>query len=123
MFRKWKYCVLWTFCFCFADFKFKLLKKQEISYSFLSRCQSQWSNDEKVESSVSKEVKDEVCVPLKKSNVEKEIDSQVSKYGSAEDDFSITKWKLELDWLTKALEPALQLYKRTLLSGMFRLVL
>lgn len=104
------------------DFSLKFLKKQEVSWGILCnfrlRYLSQWSKGEKVETPVFKEAKDESQVPLR-PKVDKETDSnsRISKYSSDEDDFSINKWKLELAWLTKALEPALQLYKRALLSG------
>lgn len=114
--------------FVCADFSLKFLKKQEVSwgilYNFRNRYQSQWSKGEKVETPVSKEAKDESQVPLRpKVDKETDSDSRISKYSSDEDDFSINKWKLELAWLTKALEPALQLYKRALPSGLFIIVL
>ncbi|KAL2485929.1 alpha/beta-Hydrolases superfamily protein [Abeliophyllum distichum] len=45
-------------------------------------------------------------------------DSPISKYSSSEDDLSNNnKWKPEVAWLAKALEPALQFYKWALPTG------
>ncbi|KAJ7972677.1 Sn1-specific diacylglycerol lipase alpha [Quillaja saponaria] len=54
-----------------------------------------------------------------RSNVEKKIDnvSGLRKYSSDDEDITNSKWKLELDWLTKALEPALQLCRWALPTG------
>lgn len=42
-----------------------------------------------------------------------ETSSRFFKYSSGDEDYvGDTKWKLELAWLTKALEPALQLCRK-----------
>lgn len=46
-------------------------------------------------------------------------DPELVKDGSDDDDASGWKWKLELAWLSKALEPALHLYKWASTSGHF----
>lgn len=47
-----------------------------------------------------------------------EQESRVSnKYTSDDDDLGDGKWRLELAWLSKALEPALQLYRWALPTG------
>lgn len=101
------------------DFSIGLLRKQEYQkfvYNVVNRCQSQWSKSEKVErDDVFKDSKGgpESQVPLKTNNVNyPDYGPRFRKYSSDEDDFvtnTNNKWKLELAWLTKALEPALQL--------------
>ncbi|KAK9160691.1 hypothetical protein Syun_007032 [Stephania yunnanensis] len=44
-------------------------------------------------------------------------DSGLSKYSSVDDNLSDNKWKIELAWLSRALEPALQLCRRALPGG------
>ncbi|PPR93613.1 hypothetical protein GOBAR_AA27051 [Gossypium barbadense] len=68
----------------------------------LNRFQSQWSKAEGLKEVIKeKEAKD---------MAEIETSSRFFKYSSGDEDYvGDTKWKLELAWLTKALEPALQL--------------
>ncbi|XP_050208315.1 uncharacterized protein LOC126657646 [Mercurialis annua] len=84
-----------------------LIKKQEkykrLVYGVLiNRCQSQISRPDK-------EVNN---APQVERNSNKNSSSEIGKYTSSSDDDDTrdSKWKLELDWLTKALEPALQLW-------------
>lgn len=58
----------------------------------VSRCLSQSPKSEREEASTSKSLK-------------------TKKTSSDENELTLWKWKVELDWLSKALEPALQLYK------------
>ncbi|XP_057507860.1 uncharacterized protein LOC130790833 [Actinidia eriantha] len=105
-----------------TDFTIKLFKKEapyrRFMYSVLKRYQSEWSKKETVEVDMSKEAKDKSQIP-----VPPEVDnnfnyeSQIRKYRSSDDDLSNNRWKLELAWLTKALEPALQLCRRALPTG------
>ena len=82
---------------------------QSYVYGILNRFQWQRSKADKAEADLLKEATDASQVSLR-SKVEKmEDDSTLSKYSSDEEDFTDGKWKLELAWLTKALEPALQL--------------
>ena len=47
-------------------------------------------------------------------------DSGLAKYSSDDEDLmGDSKWKLELAWLTKALEPALQVCRWALPAGLF----
>lgn len=59
-------------------------------------------------------------------SLKKEVDKKagydarlLKNSSSDEDSVGDTKWKLELAWLTKALEPALQLCRRALPIGLF----
>ena len=107
-----------------ADFTIKLFKKEapyrRFMYSVLKRYQSEWSKKETVEVNMSKETKDKSQIPVPPevdNNVNYE--SRIRKYRSSDDDLSDNRWKLELAWLTKALEPALQLCRRALPTGLF----
>ncbi|KAK5813396.1 uncharacterized protein LOC108467565 [Gossypium arboreum] len=76
----------------------------------LNRFQSQWSKPEGLKEVIKeKEAKD---------MAEIETSSRFFKYSSGDEDYvGDTKWKLELAWLTKALEPALQLCRWALPIG------
>lgn len=111
---------------CFlAGFNLRLLKKRDtyqiFVYNVLNRYQSQWSKVENVETAPSKEVTDASRVPVipRAENKTGSDSSRLGKFSSEENDFSSNRWKLELDWLTKALEPALQLCRWALPTGMF----
>ncbi|KAJ0611601.1 putative fungal lipase-like domain, alpha/Beta hydrolase [Helianthus annuus] len=76
-------------------------------YNALSRYESQWSKVEK---------------PISQQASQTESNSVLNKDNSDEDDAvsnnnNNNKWKLELAWLTKALDPALQLWKWPLPIG------
>ncbi|XVF80936.1 hypothetical protein PTKIN_Ptkin15bG0115600 [Pterospermum kingtungense] len=90
------------------------------AYGVLNRCQSQWSKaDEGKELNKEKEAKNVAKVSLE-AEIDKKAgyDAGLLKYiSNDEDSVGDTKWKLELAWLTKALEPALQLCKRALPIG------
>ena len=90
---------------------------QSYVYGILNRFQFQRSKADKVEGKILKEATDA-------SQVEKKmgIDSRLSKYSSDEEDLTDRRWKLELAWLTKAIEPALQLCRWALPTGLFILV-
>lgn len=85
---------------------------QSYVYGVLNRFQFQRSKADKVEGKILKEATDA-------SQVEKKmgIDSRLSKYSSDEEDLTDRRWKLELAWLTKAIEPALQLCRWALPTG------
>ncbi|KAJ9176421.1 hypothetical protein P3X46_011733 [Hevea brasiliensis] len=91
-----------------------LIKRQEtyrrFVYGFLSRRQSQISKPDMEEADALKETKNAAQVSSK-PQLKKKTDSKsgLGKYCSS-DDLSDNKWRLELAWLTKALEPALQLW-------------
>lgn len=104
------------------DFSFKLIRKRESYqwsvYNTISRYQSQWSKVEKVEKPNMKDAKDASVSPgISQQGIQTEPDSGVSKYSSDDEDPSSNKWKPELAWITKALEPALQLWKWPLPTG------
>ncbi|KAE8673113.1 LOB domain-containing protein 16-like [Hibiscus syriacus] len=88
----------------------------------LNRCQSQWSNSDGMkELNKEKEAKTVAQVSLKAEVDKKAVsdaDTRFFKFSSGdEDNVDNTKWKLELAWLTKALEPALQLCRWALPIG------
>lgn len=121
------YCFDFVFFFLFlldADFTTKMFKKevlyQRFAYNILNRYQSEWSKGQKVEVDLSKDVKDSSQLPVTpKLDKNTNYNSWIWKYNPNDDDLSDNRWKLELDWLTKALEPALQLCRRALPTGMF----
>jgi hypothetical protein len=108
-----------------ADYTKNFLKRQgtyqSYVYSLLNRFQLQRSKVDKVEADILKEAKDSPQVSFK-SKVERAIgnDSSLSKH-SCDNDLSDRKWRLELAWLTKALEPALQLCRWALPTGLLML--
>ncbi|XP_022771242.1 uncharacterized protein LOC111314302 isoform X2 [Durio zibethinus] len=88
----------------------------------LNRCQSQWSKLDGIkELNKEKEAKDVAQVSLKPEVDKKagyDTSTRLFKYSSGDEDYvGDTKWKLELAWLTKALEPALQLCRWALPIG------
>lgn len=87
---------------------------QSYVYSVLNRFQLQRSKADKVEADMQKEVSVE-------SEVQKKMcsGSRLSKYSCKDEDLSDRKGRLELAWLTKALEPALQLCRWALPTGLF----
>ncbi|XP_058208508.1 uncharacterized protein LOC131321637 [Rhododendron vialii] len=104
------------------DFTMKLWNKevsyQRLVHNILIRYQSQWPKAEKGEVGVSKEENDTSQVPvMPKVDNNRSHYRPIKKYGSADDDSSDHKWSLELAWVTKALEPALQLCRRALATG------
>ncbi|KAI3973073.1 hypothetical protein MKX01_019731 [Papaver californicum] len=92
-----------------------LQKKQEpyrqFVYSLLTRSRSQCSKADKPEYDGSKEAKDS------SQKGQLSHSSNLSRRGSDHDDLDENKWKLEIVWLTKALEPALQLCRWALPTG------
>jgi hypothetical protein len=105
-----------------ADCTKYLLNREEpyrnYIHSVFNRLQLQRSRADKAEKDKLKEVQ-ESCQVSSKSKVNKADDNYgISKYSSDEEDLSDSKWKLELDWLTKALEPALQFCRWALPTGL-----
>lgn len=87
-------------------------------HSVFNRLQLQRSRADKVEKDKLKEEQDKCQVSFK-SEVEKADDKYgISKYSYDDEDPSDSKWKLEMAWLTKALEPALQLCRWALPTGL-----
>ncbi|XP_022728429.1 uncharacterized protein LOC111283986 [Durio zibethinus] len=101
-----------------------LIKRQKLYarfvYGILNRCQAQWSKaDGRKELNKKKDAKDVTQVPSK-PEIDKKAgyDTSLSKYTSGGEDYvGATKWKFELAWLTKVLDPALQLCRRGLPIG------
>lgn len=89
-------------------------------YNVIKRFQSQWP---KVEDPNMKDAKDDASVSprnrIPQHDNQTESNSKVNKYNSDEEDAISNKWKPELAWLTKALEPTLQLCRWPLPTGPF----
>lgn len=87
-------------------------------HSIFSRIQVQRSKTDKAEGCEPKKLQETPQVSL-----EKKVDNNtgVTKYSSDNEDPSDNKWKLELAWLTKAVEPALQLCRWALPTGLLTL--
>lgn len=87
-------------------------------HSVFNRLQLQRSRTDKVEKDKLKEEQETRQISFK-SEVKKADDNYgISKYSSDDEDPSDNKWKLEMAWLTKALEPALQLCRWALPTGL-----
>lgn len=111
-----------------VDYTKNKLKTPEVltrsAYSVLDCSRSHSSEADKVEDDVLKKAKDAPQVSSR-PKVEKktENDSELAKYSSGDDDVSDSKWRLELAWLTKAVEPALQLCRWAVPSGLCMVVM
>ncbi|KAF7804657.1 Sn1-specific diacylglycerol lipase beta [Senna tora] len=102
-----------------SDYSTKMILTKEEPYrnyihSVFNRIQLQRSRTDKVEGGELKKLEETSQVSL-----DKKLDknTRVSKYSSNDEDHSDSKWKLELAWLSKALEPALQLCRWALPTG------
>ncbi|XVF32421.1 hypothetical protein REPUB_Repub17cG0081100 [Reevesia pubescens] len=101
-----------------------LIKRQKLYGRFLNgilnRCQSQWSKTDGIKEPNKEKTAEDVAQVSLKPEVDKQADSDnlLFKYSSGDEDYvGDTKWKLELAWLTKALEPALHLCRWALPIG------
>ncbi|XP_016451196.2 uncharacterized protein LOC107775910 isoform X2 [Nicotiana tabacum] len=90
---------------------------QKFVYNILSRCQSHWSNSEKASYSGFKEGKVNYQVTEKPEENSIGHGPRQSSFNVVNDDLNSNKWKLELAWLSKALEPAVQLCRSVLPTG------
>ncbi|KAK9069008.1 hypothetical protein SSX86_013124 [Deinandra increscens subsp. villosa] len=104
------------------DLSFKLIRKWESCqwsvYNALGHYRSHLSKVEKVENPNMIDAKDASVLPTEsQQGSQTESNSGVSKFSSDEDDANSKKWKPELAWLTKTLEPALQLCRWPLPTG------
>ncbi|KAL1826000.1 hypothetical protein ACET3Z_012778 [Daucus carota] len=104
------------------DFSMKLLRKQKlyerVVYSVVNLYQSQWCKVENFKSPVVREGKDGVEGPLRQClGKKRDSRSETKKCSSDEDDVNSNGGKSEIAWLTKKLEPALQLCRQALPSG------
>lgn len=109
---------------CCAEFSMKLLRKQKlyerVVCNVVNLYQSQWCKVENFKAPVVKEGKNgaEAEVPLRKYlGKKRESRSETKKCRSDEDGVNNNGGKLEIAWLAKKLEPALQLCRRALPSG------
>lgn len=85
----------------------------------LTRFRTQSSKADKTETNKLGEGKTEAQDLMKPGqNQQKDYASGLTKYSSDDDDLNDGKWKLELAWLTKALEPTLQMCRRALTTGL-----
>ncbi|XP_026400995.1 uncharacterized protein LOC113296852 [Papaver somniferum] len=101
--------------FLHIEYNANLQKKQEpyrqFVYSLLTQSRSQCSKADKPQCNGSKEAKDA------SQKGQSSRSSNLSRRGSDHDDLDENKWKLELAWLSKALEPAFQLCRWALPTG------
>ncbi|XP_075100795.1 uncharacterized protein LOC142176634 isoform X2 [Nicotiana tabacum] len=104
-----------------ADLRIVISRKQvfcqKFVYNILSRCQSHWSNSEKASYSGFKEGKVNYQVTEKPEENSIGHGPRQSSFNVVNDDLNSNKWKLELAWLSKALEPAVQLCRSVLPTG------
>ncbi|KAK7345792.1 hypothetical protein VNO77_16403 [Canavalia gladiata] len=82
-----------------------------------NRLQLQRSRADKVQEDKLKEEQERQQISFKSEFKKADDNYGISKYNSDDEDSSDSKWKLELAWLTKALEPALQFCRRALPTG------
>lgn len=100
------------------DLSVRVLKKRgSYLYDVLNRYQSQWPISGKPESDAIKDVKEASRDGLNPKADGASSHSHLNKYSSDEDDPVSNKWKPEVAWISKALEPALQLYKWAVPAG------
>lgn len=97
-----------------------VLKRQEshrrLVSAVLSRNQSQVSKTEELEADEGKKNGGRVS-PESEVQRKRVHGSGVSRHSSDDEDLGDSKWKIELAWLSKALEPALQMCKWALPTG------
>ncbi|XP_070045372.1 uncharacterized protein [Nicotiana tomentosiformis] len=103
------------------DLRIIISRKQEFCqkfvYNILSRCQSHWSNSDKASYNGFKEGKENYQVTEKPEENSIGHGPRQSSFNVVNDDLNSNKWKLELAWLSKALEPAVQLCRSVLPTG------
>lgn len=109
------------------DYAKNVLRRREtygsLVYGVLDRCQSQWTKADKVEPDALKETEDAPQASSLRTEVRemRHDHSGLDKSSSSDDDVNVSdpKWRLELTWLTKAIEPALQVCRSALQTGLF----
>ncbi|KAK9140235.1 hypothetical protein Scep_009916 [Stephania cephalantha] len=91
---------------------------RRLDYGIFSRFQSDFSKADDAVTKSLREAEDSYkTIATSKLDVRRTADSGLSKYSSVDDNLSDNKWKIELAWLSRALEPALQLCRRALPGG------
>lgn len=86
-------------------------------HSAFIRLQLQRSRADKVEDKL-KEEQEKQHISSKSTVKKADRNYGISKYSSDDEDASDSKWKLELAWLSKTLEPALQFCRWALPTGL-----
>uniref|UniRef100_A0A7N0VHP6 Fungal lipase-type domain-containing protein n=2 Tax=Kalanchoe fedtschenkoi TaxID=63787 RepID=A0A7N0VHP6_KALFE len=94
----------------------KEISFQNLSYNLFCRYQSQWINDHEKKQE-KKEVRTKLDAPLHDHDRRLDCDSHISKESSDDEEPGNSKWSLEIDWLSKALEPALGFWRWALPTG------
>nr|GMD15520.1 sn1-specific diacylglycerol lipase beta [Ipomoea batatas] len=96
------------------DTSIRLIRKQEpyqnIISNVLRRCQSHWSDKEKIGSDGIGGENEASQLPATPKTGITGLDSRSSNYDLDKYNFSSSKWKFETVWLSKALESAFQLW-------------
>lgn len=115
-------------CFFFSVVEGSPFKKrrglyQGLVYNVIKRFQSHLSESGKVEKEL-EEQGAEKRTPSGSSSTSaleniRRFESGVDSDGSSDEDTGDGKWKLDLAWLTKALEPAIQLRRWALPTGLY----
>lgn len=114
--------------FCFSVVEGSPFKKRRglyegVVYNVIRRFQSHLSETGKV----GKELEEQEAEKRKSSSVTSlrsglENESGIDCDSSSDEDTGDGKWKLDLAWLTKALEPAMQLRRWALPTGLYHMV-
>nr|GLL30732.1 uncharacterized protein LOC109173481 [Ipomoea trifida] len=96
------------------DTSIRLIRKQEpyqnIISNVLRRCQSHWSDKEKIGSDGIGGENEASKLPATPKSGITDLDSRSSNYDLDKYNFSSSKWKFDTIWLSKALESASQLW-------------
>nr|GMD12180.1 sn1-specific diacylglycerol lipase beta [Ipomoea batatas] len=102
------------------DTSIRLIRKQEpyqnIISNVLRRCQSHWSDKEKIGSDGIGGENEASKLPATPKSGITDLDSRSSNYDLDKYNFSSSKWKFDTVWLSKALESASQLCRWALPS-------
>ncbi|CAA7038136.1 unnamed protein product [Microthlaspi erraticum] len=112
--------LLWNFLVEDSPFKKRRGLYEGVVYNVIKRFRSQLSESGKAEKeSEEQEAKKMPNVSSSRSDLEKRrrFESGLDGDSSGDEDTGDGKWKLDLAWLTKALEPAIQLRRWALPSG------
>jgi len=100
---------------------------QGVVYNVIKRFQSHLSESGKVEKELEEQEAEKrrpSSVTSSRSGLEKrrQFESGIDNDSSSDEDTGDGKWKLDLAWLTKALEPAMQLRRWALPTGLYHMV-
>lgn len=98
---------------------------QGVVYNLIKRFQSQLSESGKVGKELEEhEASKSPSISSSRSELEnrRRFESGIDSDSSGDEDTGDGKWKLDLAWLTKALEPAIQLRRWALPTGLYHMV-